>query len=358
MAKSSSYSGQNPPVCMKVFVRPGSNAHKLRSPRAGRGRPKTGEIAAGLQPDPSRDLKFRGGKTIPHLKYMNFYVGGKASWEQSDADSIDTALANAMSDSRLNNVMRQYFANAPITTTFLGSHFVGSSRPKLVTQASVTKLIKALFQSGQLSGVDFETTVINFMLPRATVLTDGSGPGKQKDDDDGDRHRRRVTGTPEEEEASSRAGLGGYHGSVDIGQNRIYYAVGVFSQIMPDGTENGIAVFSPPWKNVVATFFHELNEARTDPDVDVAIKTGRVEGNIGWNSDQGEECGDAPVEEAGELGDLAAVFQEVSVQGGGTSAVQFQYSNAVHGPEGPIAMPHASALRHEIEDHGGPFGTG
>jgi hypothetical protein len=229
---------------------------------------------------------------------------------------------------------------------------VGSTRPKLVTQASLTKFGKALFQSGQLSGVDFGATILNFMLPKGTVLTDGSGPGNEKDDEDDDRRRPRVAGTPEKEEASSRRGLGGYHGSVDIGQNRIYYAVGVFSQILPDGTENGIAVFSPSWKNVVATFYHELNEARTDPDVDIAIKTGRVEGNIGWNSDQGEECGDAPMEEAGELGDLTAVFQEVSVEGGGTSAVQFQYSNAVHRPEGPIATPHASPLPHEIEDHG------
>jgi hypothetical protein len=27
-------------------------------------------------------------------------------------------------------------------------------------------------------------------------------------------------------------------------------------------------VFDQPWKNVLATFYHELNEARTDPDVD------------------------------------------------------------------------------------------
>jgi hypothetical protein len=33
-------------------------------------------------------------------------------------------------------------------------------------------------------------------------------------------------------------------------------------------------VFGQPWKNVAATIYHQLNEARTDPDVDDAIRTG------------------------------------------------------------------------------------
>jgi hypothetical protein len=38
---------------------------------------------------------------------------------------------------------------------------------------------------------------------------------------------------------------------------------------------------------------------------------------------------------------LIKVFKEVTVSdGSGTVPVQFQYSNAVHGPEGPIAAPH------------------
>jgi hypothetical protein len=276
-------------------------------------------------------------------------VGGPSAWDRSDVDNIDTALARAMSDPRLNNVMRQYFANQPITTTFLGSHFVGSKRPRLVTQTSVEKLLSDLFAGGQLSGLDVPSTVLNFMLPKSTVLTDGTGPGRaHKGDPDEDRSRQ--PGAPESEEASSLEGLGGYHGSVDLGGKRIYYAVGVYSQRFPDGRENGIAVFDVPWKNVVATFFHELNEARTDPDVEQAIQTGTVDGVIGWNSDEGEECGDFPVFEAGSLGNLALVFQEVNADAGGTVPVQFQYSNAAHGPEGPIATSHAITIAHDIED--------
>jgi len=83
---------------------------------------------------------------------------------------------------------------------------------------------------------------------------------------------------PVEEEESSTEGLGGYHGSIHVGSGKnaqtIYYAIGVFSETLPDGTVNGIPVFDEPWKNVVATFYHELNEARTDPDVEDAIRAG------------------------------------------------------------------------------------
>jgi hypothetical protein len=150
------------------------------------------------------------------------------------------------------------------------------------------------------------------------------------------------------DEADSLNGLGGYHGSVHVsGTDIVYYAVGVYSQIEADGTVNGIPVFDQPWKNVVATFYHELNEARTDADVEDAIRAGNdpnANSFLGWVSDQGEEIGDFPVSEAG--GDLTVVFQEVELtDNSGTVPVQFMYSDAVHGPEGPIAQAHAPGLQ-------------
>lgn len=331
---------------MKVYVRPGSDAEKLRKPPSARRAPAPDEIVPGFPPTPEHDLKFRGGRTIAKLSFLNLFVGGAASWSQSDVDSINHALAGAMSDPSLNNVMCQYFSNQPITTTFLGSHFVGVKRPKLVTETAAKKLVTQLFKGGQLAGLDFPNTVVNLMLPSGTVLTDGKGPGRDHKSEE--REPPRPAGTPEDEAASSLAGLGGYHGSVDVGATRIYYAVGVYSQKLANGKENGIAVFDAPWKSVVATFYHELNEARTDPDVDQAIETNKTDGVIGWNSDDGEECGDFPVFEAGDLGSLSLVFQEVSLTSGGSAPVQFQYSDAVHGPEGPILRPHALQIALEI----------
>jgi Resolvase, N terminal domain len=77
-------------------------------------------------------------------------------------------------------------------------------------------------------------------------------------------------------------------------RDTVYYSVGVYSQTEADGTVNGIPVFDQPWKNVVATFYHELNEARTDADVEGAIRAGNspnANSFLGWISDQGEECG-------------------------------------------------------------------
>jgi hypothetical protein len=149
---------------------------------------------------------------------------------------------------------------------------------------------------------------------------------------------------PHEEEENSSQGLGGYHGSIHVGsapnEQTVYYAVGVFSEHLPDGTINGIPVFDQSWKNVVATFYHELNEARTDADVEDAIRAGddpNAASFLGWTSAEGEECGDFPVFEANPLSEI---FQEVKLtDGSGSVPVQFQYSDADHGP----GLPRATA---------------
>ncbi len=111
--------------------------------------------------------------------------------------------------------------------------------------------------------------------------------------------------------------------------------MGVYSETR-NGQTNGIDAFDTPWKNVVATFYHELNEARTDADVEEANNQEK-DSLLGWVSREGEECGDYPIFEAA---DLSLVFKEVPLaNGAGTIPIQFQYSNQVHGPEGPIATP-------------------
>ena len=247
------------------------------------------------------------------------------------------------------------------------------SKPALVSRADIDGLVqKNVVASGLLNGFDPASTVFNFLLPRGVVLTtDGGAQAGASDrstdqptvttvttirsgntvttvtvatsvagttvtpegDGDGGSEGGPLGGDPDDA-ASSLNGLGGYHGSVHVAGTVIYFAVGVFSETRPDGTENGIVAFDEPWKNVVATFYHELQEARTDPDVEDAIRTKNLN-FIGWNSNQGEEIGDLPVFEAFRAGDLSEVFQEVPLKAGGTAPVQFMYSNRVNGPEGP-----------------------
>ena len=98
---------------------------------------------------------------------------------------------------------------------------------------------------------------------------------------------------------------------------------------------------------MVATFYHELNEARTDPDVEDAINAGNSPNAIkflGWTSAQGEECGDFPVFEANPL---TEVFKEVKLTAGNSTVpVQLQYSDADEGPGMPRSTPAPFASGH------------
>jgi hypothetical protein len=317
------------PRPMNIHVARGSRAeHKYRA-LAGIPDLLPEALAPGIPPTPSHDLLYHGGKTIANLTFTNFYVAG-GSWQASDIQNIDRALAAAMSEPTLNNVMAQYF-NAVPTSRFVASQKLPGPVPAHMSQGDVEQLVRDLHTQGKFTGFDLGSTVFNFMLPRGTVLNDNPARGAAEGVHRAETHRRFV---PEEEEADSLNGLGGYHGSVQIGGTSVYYAVGVYSETA-NGKTNGIPVFDAPWKNVVGTFYHELNEARTDPDVEQVINGGPVS-LLGWNSRKGEECGDFPVFEAHPLSE---VFQEVPITGGGTAPVQFQYSDFVHGPEGPVKTP-------------------
>jgi hypothetical protein len=331
---------------MRVFVAKGSKAEK--SVRSRTTMPAV--RAPGIPASPKHDLIFHGGKTIADLIFVNFYVGGSSGWNPTDIQSINDGLAAAMADKNLNNVMSQYYPSGHITSTFQGSHILAGPKPAKVSQGDVENLVRRLFQAGTLNGVNFASTVLNFMLPSGTILTTDLAPSSgaissHVESSDAKQPLQTVAkGVPVEDEEDSTNGLGGYHGSVHVGTGSaaqtIYYAVGVFSEQLPNGKENGIPVFDQAWKNVVGTFYHELNEARTDPDVEDAINAGNsptATSFLGWTSQQGEECGDFPVSEANPL---TQVFKELKLTNSqATVPVQLQYSDADHGPGMPRATP-------------------
>ena len=286
-------------------------------------------LAGGIDASPMEDLKYRGGRTIRDLKYMNVYVGGSESWDPSDWKSIDKKLAAAMSDVKLNNMLMQYFGNQPISSQFLGSFFMSGWKPKKVEKSELEARIQELYRENAFQGRDLPNTVVNMILPRGTILGDPSN-GKQQ--------IVANKAIPTADEQDSTGGLGGYHGSAHIDGKTIYYAVGVYSERLPNGGTNGIPVFDQNWKNVVGTFYHELQEARTDVDVDDAATDPNGMSLLGWTSDSGQEIGDYPIAEAKQL---LQVFKEVPLaDGSGTVPIQLCYSNYVHGPEGPIDYPH------------------
>jgi hypothetical protein len=273
------------------------------------------QIAPGISPAPLEDLIFHGGKVVPQMEYQNVFLGQTSDWAESDIEAIDSAIMLAMQDQDLNNVMVQYFPGATLECDSRDSFVLDGARPSELDEPGVQATVIALFKGGKIKKTNLDNTIFNLILPPGSVLT--------------------------LDDSSSLRGLGGYHGSVQTRSGgtttTLYYSANVFSQ-MQGQRENGIVAFDEPWKNVVGTLYHEINEFRTDADVGQAIRTNNND-FLGWMSRSGRECGDQPIVAARAL---ELIFQEVAVARSTKRVpVQFLYSNAVHGAEGPIDAPHA-----------------
>jgi hypothetical protein len=292
---------------------------------------------------PGLDLKFFGGKTIEQLTFTHVYLGGQKAWDADDIAAIDHALPAAMEDPHLNNVLAQYYPDGKPTTAFKPSRILEEPLPAIVHRDTIESIVASLDRANGLSGFDLARSVFCFLLPRGVVLVDGDSSGHADRDHDDDEPQFNPALREQDEADDSKHGLGGYHGSIHPHGARtetVYYAVGVYSE-----GDNGIVAFDAPWKSICATFYHELCEARTDPDVEDAIKLGdtpAADKLIGWYSPKGGEIGDIPMEEAG--AHLETVMREVPLASGrGKVPIQLMWSNAVGGPEGPIARKHTRA---------------
>jgi len=323
---------------LNVSLLPGSRAHRAYSERAVMSVSDltADQLAAGFPPRPALNLHNFDGKSIADLVFVNHYLGGSGAWDPADIASIDAALAKAMSDSGLQSVIQQYY-DAAISSRMLPSVVLPDAAPARIYKDQVEALAAQIYTSGALAGADPGSTVVNIMLPRGTVLVDGFSPGFTPPPGQEAEHERRqqaVVKIDNDADADSLNGLGGYHGSAHVTSGGtdtpVYYAVGVYSE-----GNNGIPVFDQSWKNVVATFYHELNEARTDPDVEDASRTNDTS-KLGWYSRRGGEIGDIPMKEAGT--NLSLVFQQVELaDGSGTVPVQLMWSNKDDGPASHIA---------------------
>ncbi len=302
---------------MRIQARKGSEAEKRyfdHSALPGTKFPSPKAIAPGVSPAPLSDLLFHGGKTLAQMEYQNIYLGQEKDWKQSDIDSIEQGIRLATQDRRMNNVLEQYFPGANVTCDPRDALIDNQPKPARVDEPAVQAKILELYDTGAIKKTGLGSIVFNLVLPPGTVLT--------------------------LDRSTSLRGLGGYHGSVHFRRGgkplTAYYSANVYSQMLADGRENGIAVFDRPWKNVVGTLYHEICEFRTDADVNDAIRTGDND-FLGWMSREGEECGDQPIA----ANALELVFKEVrEVQMKRRYPVQLMYSNAVHGAEGPIDDPH------------------
>ena len=307
----------------------------------------------GTNSTPGQDLRYRGGKTLQNLSYVNLYVGGEAAgWKLDDVELIDTHLEAALTDQNLNNVIRQYFNNQPIGTTARPSHPLVGYKPTIVSRGDVQHHLKYLADQGYLnSGYDLDSTIFNFVLPPGTILNDKDQPENAAKSTSAhpsmvEAENEIQPSTQAENADDSTGGLGGYHGSIHYKNRTLYYSVEVYSERRANGFTNGIYVFAEPWKNLCATLYHQICEFRTDPDVEDAIRSPDNPASVrflGWTSDAGEEISDFPLHSGATLEN---VITEVPLaNGNGMVPVQFNYSNGVHGPEGPIETMHQPVVR-------------
>jgi hypothetical protein len=222
-----------------------------------------------------------------------------------------------MRDEQLKQIVQRYFPGKTLSYDIAASVILDENRPNEMDEPDVQNKVIDLFDRNLILASDHDRTCFNLILPPGTILKlDGS---------------------------SSLNGLGGYHGSVHFsrnGQNQtLYYSANVYSAVR-SGRRNGIPFFSTPWKNVVCTLYHELIETQTDPDVGDAIRQSDRR-FIGYNSNRGQEIGDQPIS----ANSLDRVFKEVlTLPGPRPTPVQFIYSNAVHGAEGPAEKPPADLV--------------
>ena len=311
----SEFDDKNFPLPMRIQVAPGSEAEYRHFRTAARRGGKSLEreaLAPGVSASPKDDLVFRGGKTLPQMGFQNIYLGRASDFASGDVQAIDDAITRLMRDEQLKNVIQQYFPGKKLAYDVAPSVVLNESRRNEMDEPDVQNKIIDLLDRNLILGTDHDRTIFNLILAPDTVL--------------------RLSGS------SSVAGLGGYHGSVHFsrnGQSRtLYYSANVYSAIR-SGRRNGIPFFNAPWKNVVCTLYHELVESQTDPDVGDAIRQNDRR-FIGFNSNRGMEIGDQPIA----ANSLDRVFKEVlTLPGPKPTPVQFVYSNAVHGAEGPAEKP-------------------
>jgi hypothetical protein len=299
---------------------------------------------SGINSTPGEDLRYRGGKILQNLSYVNLYLGGEAAgWTLSDVEQIDTSLEAALTDQNLNHVIMQYFNNQPIGTTARPSHPLTGPKPTTVSRGDLQIYMQYFFDKGYLNSYDLNSTIFNFLLPPGTILNEEALPANASHtastSEGFDQLDHSVA--DQAEASDSSGGLGGYHGSIRYRGRTLYYSVEVYSERRTDGFANGIPVFPDPWKNICATLYHQVCEFRTDPDVEDAIRdpsNPNSERFLGWTSDVGEEIGDYPLRAGVTLKDI--VTEVPLANGQGMVPVQLNYSNAVHGPEGPIPTLH------------------
>ena len=254
-------------------------------PQGSPGRPGATNVETG-------HLTFHGGKVLRSPDVVPVYVGAYWQTTQGKQDRVrnDAAMAALVKDPGQTAIWKEY-RGGPGTTS--PSKVLAAVSHREFSKEDVEALVEAQIRAGNLDASDPER-VFTLVLPPGATLHDG--------------------------EASSTAGLGGFHGNVTARDGHpVYYAVVVYSERSGD-TVNGIDFTGTPIDNVTITESHEVTEAVTDPDVGLAIQSGDPR-YLGWYDDttpvrrrDGTAVLDSfgrPMRGKGEIGDIPILNAEL-----------------------------------------------
>jgi hypothetical protein len=231
--------------------------------------------------DPTGKLTNHGGKVLEKMDVTPVYVGDY--WKSADGQQLrahnDAAVADLVKNPGMNGVWAQYGVGKGSVSPSLG---VSMANPKRLNQAQIEALVKQQVLSGKFDVSNHER-VFNLVLPPGCTLETSDG-------------------------ASSRTGLGGFHGSVKVAGHEVYYsAIANPQRVSNTQPPNSIDFNGNTGDSLSIIESHELTEAATDPDVEVAERTGDAS-YLGWYDDTTRWAGRKG---KGEIGDIPILNAEL-----------------------------------------------
>lgn len=230
--------------------------------RAGPGGSSTSASAGVTEAKPSTStvgtgkLMDHGGGVLQQVDvapvYLGRYWNGAAG--KADRSHNDAAMADLVKNRGMTGLWKEYGAG---TGTTSASRVLAEKNPTRLTQDALEALVTQQVKAGKFDTSNPER-VFMLVLPPGCELVGSDG-------------------------SSSQAGLGGYHGSVNVGGKEVYYAAIAYSE-RSGNRMNGIDFTGNPQDNLSIVESHEITEAVTDPNVEVSQREDDFF-KLGWYDD-------------------------------------------------------------------------
>jgi hypothetical protein len=223
---------------------------------------------------------------LTHVDVAPVYLGAYWNTVSGAKDRVhnDAALTDLVKNKGITGIWKQYGAGPG--TTSASVQLPRSARR--LTQGQIEALLKQKVAAGKLDASNPQR-VFTFVLPPGCELVGAQGE-------------------------SSKRGLGGFHGSITDKGRQVYYAAIVYSKGSLFGG-NGIDFTGKPQDNISIAESHEVTEAVTDPDVELADRM-HDRAKLGWYDDVTPWSHDGmPALGKGEIGDIPVLNAELHDRG-------------------------------------------